>query len=133
MDMSKFKFVVRELSFEDCGLDIDCNFLDAPLCTCGCGNYMNLVLEDKQEVAGFMYSMLEECDCNYCAIFALMRDNSLIFGSKFDDGTKVVHIQDKNKGLNIDLVRELQDEFRFHCYGLLEQMEDETSFRIVME
>ena len=131
--MSKFKFIVRELNFKDCGLDIDCNFLDAPLCTCGCGNYMNLVLEDKQEVADFMYSMLNECDCNYCAIFALMRDNTLILGSKFDDGTKVVHIQDKNKGLNIDLVRELQDEFGFHCYGLLEQMEDETSFRIVME
>ena len=131
--MSKFKFVVRELCFGDCGLDVDCNFLDAPLCTCGCGNYMNLVLEGNQEVADFMYSMLEECDCNYCAIFALMRDNTLIFGSKFDDGTKVVHIQDKNKGLNIDLVRELQDEFGFHCYGLLEQMEDETSFRIVME
>ena len=131
--MSKFKFVVRKLSFEDCGLDIDCNFLDAPLCTCGCGNYMNLVLEDKQEVADFMYSMLNECDCNYCAIFALMRDNTLILGSKFDDGTKVVHIQDKNKGLNIDLVRELQDEFGFHCYGLIEQLEDGTSFRIVME
>lgn len=131
--MSKFKFVVRKLSFEDCGLDIDCNFLDAPLCTCGCGNYMNLVLEDKQEVADFMYSMLNECDCNYCAIFALMRDNTLILGSKFDDGTKVVHIQDENKGLNIDLVRELQDEFGFHCYGLIEQLEDGTSFRIVME
>ena len=131
--MSKFKFVVRELNFADCGLDIDYNILDAPLCSCGCGGYMNLVLEDNQEVADFMYSMLDECDCNYCAIFALMRDNTLIFGSKFDDGMKVIHIQDKNNELNIDVVRELQDEFGFHCYGLLEQLEDGTSFRIVME
>ena len=131
--MSKFKFIVRELSFEDCGLDINCNILQAPICECGCGSYMNLVLKDNQEVADFMYSMLDEQDCDYCAMFALMKDNTLIFGGKFNDGMQVVHIQDKNNALNIDVVREIQTEFGFHCYGLIEQLEDGTSFRIVME
>ena len=131
--MAKIKFVQRKVNFADCGLDIDCNILQAPLCDCGCGNYMDICINNYQELADFMYTMLEEQECNYCAIFALLKDNALMFGSKIYDDMYVIRLQHKNNGLNIDMVKELQDEFEFHCYGLLEENKDGKSYMIVME
>lgn len=131
--MAKIKFVHRRVNFADCGLDIDNNILQAPICECGCGNYMDLMLEDDQEVADFMYSMLSDSDCKYCAIFALMKDNAIMIGTNIDDELSVHRIGCENGMLNIDGVRDIQNECGFHCYGLLEQKDDRKSFRIVME
>ena len=130
--MSKYKFIKRRVKFSDCGLDIDYNILNAVKCECGCGNYMNIVLEGNQEVADFIYTMLSDQECEYCALFALMQDNSLIFGSRCGDRMEVMKISRKDDGLNIDVVNDIQKDFKFHCYGLIEQV-DETSYRIVME
>ena len=131
--MSKYKFIKRRVKFSDCGLDIDYNILNAVKCECGhCNEYMNIVLEDKQEVANFIYTMLSEQECEYCALFALMQDNSLIFGSRCEDRLEILRLTRKDDGLNIDIVNDIQRDFKFHCYGLIEQV-DETSYRIVME
>lgn len=133
--MNKIKFVTRRLRFSDCGLDIENNFLSAPICECGCGGYMDVVLENDQEVADFIGTMLEENACNWCALFVLMQDNSLMFGAKTDeDEINIVKLKSKDKDqMNVDIVRDLHSFYDFHCYGLLEQKNDKTSFRIVME
>lgn len=128
---------VRKIKFADCGLDIENNILNAPICECGCGNYMNICLEDKQDATDFCYSILDDeedlIDCDHCAVFIMFKDNSVIMGCKTEDaGVQVFELIDEECGLGIDIVRELQYGFQFHCYGLLEEIRD-GSFRIVME
>lgn len=50
------------------GLDKNKNFLQAPLCECGCGEKMSLVLETNKDLFQFMNVMLIENDCNHCGI-----------------------------------------------------------------
>lgn len=133
--MNNIKFIVRRVTFSDCGLDIENNILQAPICDCGCGNYMNVILEDDQEVADFIGGTLEEIDCNWFALFVLLQDNSLMFGFKTDeDEIKIMKLKSKDENeINIDIVRDLHSFYDFHCYGLMEQEKDKESFRIVME
>lgn len=133
--MNDIKFIVRRVTFADCGLDIENNILQAPTCDCGCGNYMNIILEDKQDVANFIGTMLEETECNWSALFVLLQDNSLMFGFKIDeDEIKIMELKSKDENeMNVDIVRDLHSFYDFHCYGLIEQERDKESFRIVME
>lgn len=133
--MNNIKFIVRKVTFSDCGLDIENNILQAPLCDyCG-DHYMDIILEDNQEVANFIGSTLEEIDCNWSALFVLMQDNSLMFGFKTDeDEIKIMELKSKDENeMNVDIVRDLHSFYDFHCYGLIEQERDKESFRIVME
>ena len=69
------------------GLDKDKNFLQAPLCECGCGEKANLVLEDIKELFQFMNMMLMENDCNHCAIFAYAFDGCMYAALKVENET----------------------------------------------
>lgn len=133
--MDKINFFQRKVNFSDCGLDIDRNILQAPLCPCGCGNYMNICIEDKDALYDLISDLLSMQECNHCAIFVLHNDGKTVTVGD-SDGERITFIsfRDKNMdALNIDLVRDWQNEFEFHCYGLLEQCEDGKSYRIVME
>lgn len=120
-------------TFEYCGLDKENNFLQAPICPCGCGEYANIILKSDEDVFGFMYTMLEENECDHCAIFALKDNNHILLGMKIDG--EIVCYTAKNNSFEHgyeDIFTGLQDKFEFHCYGLLEQV-DEESYRIIME
>ena len=126
--------MMNKVTFEYCGLDKENNFLQAPICPCGCGNYMSLILKDEDDVFSFMHTMLEEDECNHCAIFVLKNDGYAFMGVKLDGDVQCYLT--KNKAYKVtgwkDIFKDIQDEFEFHCYGLLEQV-DEESYRIVME
>ena len=117
------------VTFASCGIDPAQNFLQAPLCPCGCGGYAYPVLKAKDDLYGFMYAMLEDHDCNHCAIFAICDDNSVAIGIKAEDGIKIYG----SNGDNLQqLIADVQEEFQFHCYGLLEQINAEQ-YSIIME
>lgn len=118
-----------ETTFAYYGLDKHLNFLQAPICECGCGQYMNVILKDG-DVYGIMHELLEEHDCDYCAIFTVKRDDTAITGVKID-GNIIVY-DCKIDGQKKELFKAFQEDMEFHCYGLLEQV-DEELYRIIME
>ena len=105
--------------FSAYGLDKDKNFLQSPLCECGCGEKANLVLEDIKELFQFMNMMLMENDCNHCAIFAYAFDGSMYAAlkveNKTDDPVLFFQIEESDLGF----FREWDDELELHCYGLI--------------
>jgi len=111
------------------GLDKNKNFLQAPICKCGCGQYASILLTDK-DVPGFMYELLEEHDCDYCAIFTVKNDNTVVMGVKIDGDIQVYNCIFEGKTRL--LFWELQRDTEFHCYGLIEQIGEER-YRIIME
>lgn len=133
--MGKIKFVTRKIGFRDCGLNANNNILQAPICECGCGHYMDLCIEDQETLHEFIADMLSMQECNHCAIYVLHNDSKTVtVGDSDGEHITLISFQDKNSdALNIDLVRDWQDKFEFHCYGLLEQLSDGKSYRIIME
>ena len=101
------------------GLDKNKNFLQAPLCECGCGEKMSLVLETNKDLFQFMYAMLMESDCNHCGIFAYAFDGSMYTALKIENKTddSVLFFQIKESDLGF--FREWDDELELHCYGLI--------------
>lgn len=133
--MEMYKSIIRRVNFDDCGLDIEHNILQAPLCSCGCGNYANLVIEDEEDLRDFIGEMLAMQECNHCAIFVLHNDGKTVtLGESDGEYINFVTLKDKAEDTwNADIVKEVQDELEFHCYGLLEQLDDGDLYRIVME
>lgn len=124
-----------ELKFKDYGLNIEKNFLQAPLCECGCGKYANLILENDQDIVDFIWTMLYENGCNYCAIFVVLHTGEVMFGVKIGDDEDDIVIKKaskKNGEPAINIICDIDEEYDFHCIGLLEQ-NDGNTFRIVME
>ena len=134
--------IKKKITFADCGLDIDMNILLAPVCECGCGEYMSVVLEDMDSLCDFACEMLSMQDCGYCAIYVLHNDGKTVTvidktsipESGKDDMYSVISFCDKPTNAdNYDLVADWQNKMGFHCYGLLQQNEDGKSYKIVME
>ena len=118
-------------TFASCGLDKSKNFLQAPICECGCGGYMNIILKTEQDLYDFINILLDDHECNHCAIFALQNGGTAVFGAKLEDGIQFYRLN--NNGCNVKkIIAEMEIDFEFHCYGLLEQVE-ETIYKIVMD
>lgn len=122
------------MTFASCGLNAENNFLQAPICTCGCEGYGDLVLDTKQDLCDLIYTLLHEYDCDWCAIFALCLDDSVIMGVKRNDDIKIYNSSEIKKGKNgcCTLIAWMQEDYKFHCHGLIEQI-DVNTYRIVME
>ena len=101
------------------GLDKNKNFLQAPLCECGCGEKMSLVLEDIKELFQFMNMMLIENDCNHCGIFVYAFDGSMYAALKVENETDDPVLFFQIKESDLGFFREWDDELELHCYGLI--------------
>ena len=101
------------------GLDKNKNFLQAPLCECGCGEKMSLVLETNKDLFQFMNAMLIENDCNPCGIFAYAFDGSMYAALKVENETDDPVLFFQIKESDLGFFREWDDELELHCYGLL--------------
>lgn len=116
-DFKIIKF--RSEWFEAYGLDKEKNFLQAPVCECGCGSKAVLLLSDREELFGFMYSMLMENECNYCGIFAHAYDNSMYVaikvGENEEEPVKFYGLDETD----MNFFKEWDDKLELHCYGLL--------------
>ena len=105
--------------FSAYGLDKNKNFFQSPLCECGCGEKMSLVLEDIKDLFQFMYAMLMENDCNHCGIFAYAFDGSMYAALKVENETDDPVLFFQIKESDLGFFREWDDELELHCYGLI--------------
>ena len=105
--------------FGSYGLDKNKNFLQAPLCECGCGEKMSLVLEDIKDLFQFMSMMLMENDCNHCGIFSYAFDGSMYAALKVENKTDDPVLFFQIKESDLGFFREWDDELELHCYGLI--------------
>lgn len=125
--------MMNKVTFECCGLDKENNFLQAPICPCGCGEYMNLILESENDVYDFMCNMIEDNECEHCAIFTVKNNGNVLICEKINGKIQLLKSIGNPREENWkDVISDYQDWLEFHCYGLLEQV-DEESYRIVME
>ena len=124
--------VKNQTTFEYYGLDINKNFLQAPKCECGCGGYAGIVLETDQDVSDFVYTMLDEYECNHCGIFVLKKNNDILMGLKLDGEIKCYAGEKSGQDKNDKIFADIQKELDLHAYGLLEQISDDT-YKIIME
>lgn len=124
----------EKVTFKLVGLNKKNNFLQAPICECGCGQYANLVLKDDDEVCSFMHTMLEEHECEHCGIFVIKDDKHILMGLKLDGETKCYHANAESDNATDykNIFKGTQKILKLHCYGLLEQV-GEDLYRIVMD
>ena len=119
------------ITFKKCGLNKKNNFLQAPMCDCGCGGTASLVLKSNDDVYGFMHTMLEEHDCEHCGIFTFKNDEqTVLMGLKLAGEIKCYEAA-VSGGVNGSL-KDIQKTLKLHCYGLLEQV-GEDLYSIVMD
>lgn len=111
-----------DITFGKCGLDIERNFIQAPLCECGCGGKASIALNSQSDVSRFCGQMCAENDCNQCAVFAINKDNSFIGAIKFGDDIQIIG----STGFldDYETLGEIADEFELHCYGLICWIDD---------
>ena len=118
------------LTFRSCGLNRTQNFLESPICPCGCGERANIILKTNKEVFDFIGAMLYENDCNHCAIFVVRNDGTMNFGIKLsEDDIQLYRCNDRNSK---QVIADMQKAYKFHYYGLLQQTGDE-SYTIIMD
>ena len=101
------------------GLDKNKNFLQAPLCECGCGEKTSLVLETKEDLFQFINVMLMENDCNHCAIFAHAFDGSMYATLKVENESGDPVLLFKVEESDLGFFKEWDNELDLHCYGLI--------------
>lgn len=116
--MGIIKFRIEK--FSAYGLNAFRNFMSAPDCDCGCGGIM---LDDNDEVFGFMNAMLQEHDCECSAIFAIDYDGAMYAGvlepECEEDSIHIMGIPNTN----MDFFADIDAEFRLCCYGLMIEIE----------
>jgi hypothetical protein len=116
-------FLFRPEWFSAYGLDKEKNFLQSPVCECecGCGGKCVILLDDFDALTGFAVNVLMENDCDHCAIFTHGIDDKLYAFVKMldeDDEIVISYIM-CDEGADFGFFKSIDDEFEFHCYGLL--------------
>lgn len=134
LKVNKMFWNLGNITFDMCGLDKEKNFLQAPLCECGCGNYMDICAYDD-EITDICEQLVEVNDCNHCGVFSITSRNNCVFALKmYDDETDEVVIDVFQKDVINDYgdIGKIADELELHCYGLL-VCKKPGLYRIVME
>ena len=129
-----FTWNLDNITFNTCGLDVEKNFLQAPLCECGCGNYLDICAYDD-EIADICGNFAEINDCEHCGVFAITSKNDCVFALKmFDEENEeiVITIYRKDGITDYRNIGYIADELELHCYGLL-VCKKPGLYRIVME
>lgn len=115
------------LTLDDFGLYPEDSFLQSPSCPCGCGGTATLLLDTEQDVIDFCYDMVEANECDYCVMFALMRNDICIYAIKYDG--EITLLKSKGKYGSYRTIGELFYKLELHCFGLI--VPDEDGYRIV--
>lgn len=119
----------NEFTFYDCGLDIEHNLLEAPTCPCGCGSKGNIVADDEMDICQIARAILEDVECQYCAIFIIKQNYQVVCVTKEADGGYIYVCNPDCVPVSLretmNIVSEFQDAFKFHCYGLLVEIDDD--------
>lgn len=122
----KYKF--RNESFAGYGLNKFKNFIQSPICECGCGGKCSLLLKNREELFGFMYNLLMDNECDCCAIFAHAYDGDMYAAIKCMSDEEDIDMDNEDetpvkffgaKDDYMEFFQEWDGEVGFHCYGLM--------------
>ena len=89
------------MTFADCGLDIEKNFLSAPLCDCGCGGRLRPILRTKEDIIDICGELVSDNDCMQCGVFAITRWNTIIGAINMDETVRTFQINAKPLGKSL--------------------------------
>lgn len=118
---------LADITLKECRLNSNNNFMQAPVCECGCGGKANIVLHNEDEVLDFCEMMCWENDCEFCGVFAITGNNKILFAIKCDGE---VNLFIKKYDNNPEAIGKVFDEIDLHCYGLI-VYNGNDSYRIV--
>ena len=120
---------LENITFSMCGLDVERNMLCAPVCDCGCGGKLRLVLNSKEEVMDLCGQLVYEDECDYCGVFALFRNGTVVGAVCSGDDVNTLEFTNK---ADYKEIGELADNLELHCYGLIVETMD-GSWKIIEE
>lgn len=118
-----FVWNFKNLKLKDFGLDPEYNMLCAPVCECGCGEKMNVLLEsDDDDLLDFCYNMVDIQECNYCVVFAINEKNKMVAAVKIDGEIECVG----SDGVIEDYadIGLMFDDLELHQYGIIVNVGD---------
>lgn len=117
-----FVWNFKNLKLKDFGLDPEYNMLCAPVCECGCGEKMNVLLADDDDIYGFCYELVDIQDCNYCVVFAINEKNEMLGAIKYDGEIECVG----SDGVIEDYadIGLMFDDLELHQYGIIVNVGD---------
>lgn len=112
------------ITFHMCGLDKEKNFLESPKCECGCGEKTYLILNSKEEATDLAWQLLADNDCNCCAVFVILEDNSMVFTYRHGENIDNISVYETNKIEDYSDIGKIADELELHCYGLIAHVKE---------
>lgn len=117
-----FVWNFKNLKLKDFGLDPEYNMLCAPVCECGCGEKMNVLLADDDDLLDFCYNMVDIQECNYCVVFAINEKNKMVAAVKIDGEIECVG----SDGVIEDYadIGLMFDDLELHQYGIIVNVGD---------
>lgn len=120
----KFAWNFGNITFHMCGLDKEKNFLESPKCECGCGEKTYLILNSKEEATDLAWQLLADNDCNCCAVFVILEDNSMVFTYRHGENIDNISVYETNKIEDYSDIGKIADELELHCYGLIAHVKE---------
>lgn len=117
-----FVWNFKNFKLNDFGLDPEYNMLCAPVCECGCGEKMNVLLADDDDLLDFCYNMVDIQECNYCVVFAINEKNKMVAAVKIDGEIECVG----SDGVIEDYadIGLMFDDLELHQYGIIVNVGD---------
>lgn len=115
----KFAWNLENITFHMCGLDKEKNFLESPQCECGCGGKGYLIINNKEDATDLAWQLVADNDCNCCAVFVILEDNSMVFAYRHGEGVDNISVYKTNKTEDYSDIGSVADELGLHCYGLI--------------
>lgn len=112
-----FVWNFKNLKLKDFGLDPEYNMLCAPVCECGCGEKMNVLLENDDDIYDFCYELVDAQDCNYCVVFAINEKNEMLGAIKYDGEIHCIKL--KNISEDYLQVGGMFNDLELHQYGII--------------
>lgn len=108
--------LLSSVTLKSCGLNKENNFLQAPICECGCGRKCDIILHDQEDIMDFCEEICYESDCEYCGVFAITDENEVILTIKCEGEVICYsHTYDNNP----ELIGSIFNEIELHCFGLI--------------
>lgn len=112
-----FVWNFKNLKLKDFGLNSEYNMLCAPVCKCGCGEKMNILFADDDDIYDFCYELVDIQDCNYCVVFAINEKNEMLGAIKYDGEIHCIKL--KNISEDYLQVSGMFNDLELHQYGII--------------
>lgn len=118
----EFKWNLKNVDFEMCGLDASKNFLKAPECPCGCGGTALIAAKTVDDMLDICESMLEDITFDDAVIILFTSSNTPYLITKCDGNIDVFVNKNLDDYANIGTVLE---EIGFEKIGIIVAVDDD--------